>query len=283
MKQPTIAICYDFDMTLSPKNMQEFDFFAELETTADDFWSEQNERMLKNNADGVLAYMLGMVEKAKEKGIVLTRKKLNEYGKNIELFPGVETWFNRINEFAKNLGVNVEHYIISSGVKEIIEGTSIAKYFKKIYASSYVYGASGEAIWPAMSVNYTNKTQFLYRINKGCLEETDDSINDFMEHEERQVPFDNMIYIGDSLTDIPCMRLVKKSGGKSIGVYTKNEGKKSNLAEMLKRDKINYIAEADYSKGKMLEIIVKEIIKGNKINFNLKELSRALKKSNNKG
>lgn len=283
MKQPTIAICYDFDMTLSPKNMQEFDFFTELETTADDFWSEQNERMLKNNADGVLAYMLGMVEKAKEKGIVLTRKKLSEYGKNIELFPGVETWFSRINEFAKNLGVKVEHYIISSGVKEIIEGTRIAKYFKKIYASSYVYGSDGEAIWPAMSVNYTNKTQFLYRINKGCLEETDDSINDFMEHEDRQVPFDNMIYIGDSLTDIPCMRLVKKSGGKSIGVYTKDQGKKNNLTEMLKRDKINYIAEADYSKGKMLEIIVKEIIKGNKINFNLKELSRALKKSNNKG
>lgn len=280
MKQPTIAICYDFDMTLSPKNMQEFDFFADLNTTPADFWDEQNAFILKNNVDGVLGYMYGMVTKAKEKGILLTKQRLNAYGKNIQLFEGVETWFSRINNYAKELGVNVEHYIISSGVKEIIEGTAIAKNFKKIYASSFVYGEDGVAVWPAISVNYTNKTQYLYRINKGCLEEVDNTINDFIDQQDRMIPFDHMIYIGDSVTDIPCMRLVMKSGGKSIGVYS-SAHRKSYLTDILKKDKINYVVEANYSKNSPLEIIVKEIIKSNKIVFNLQELTNAQKISRN--
>lgn len=277
MKKPTIAICYDFDMTLSPKNMQEFDFFNDLNTTADEFWDDQAKFIEKNKSDRMLANMFSMVDKAKQHGIILTKQKFAEYGSKIKLYNGVETWFDRINEYGNELGVKIEHYIVSSGIKEMIEGTSISKYFKKIYACSYIYNEHGEPIWPAISVNYTNKTQFLYRVNKGCLDETDDSINEFIDHENRLVPFENMIYIGDSDTDIPCMRLVMKSGGKAIGVYQKNSPKKAYLKELLAKNKINYIAETDYSKGKMLEIIVKEIIKSDKINFTLKELSRAQK------
>lgn len=278
MKKPTVAICYDFDITLSPMNMQEYGFFDDLNMTADEFWAHQAKFIQVNKSDRMLANMYSTVAKAKEHGIILTKEKFAEYGKNIKFYNGVETWFERINDYGKELGVNVEHYIVSSGIKEMIEGTPIAKYFKKIYACSYIYNDQGEAIWPAISVNYTNKTQFLYRINKGCLDETDDSINEFIDHESRIVPFENMIYIGDSDTDIPCMRLVNKSGGKAIGVYQKDSPKKAYLKDLLAKNKINYIAETDYSKGKMLEIIVKEIIKSDKINFTLKELSRAQKK-----
>ena len=278
MKKPTIAICYDFDMTLSPKNMQEFTFFEEMKTTADEFWSNQETFIKEHCADRMLANMYAMKKKSKENGIPYTKQKLMAYGKSVKLFPGVETWFERINEYGKSLGVQIEHYIISSGNKEIIEGTSIAKYFKKIYACSYIFDENGNAIWPAISVNYTNKTQFIFRVSKNILDETDDSINDHMSYDDRVVPFENIIYIGDSATDIPCMKLVRKNGGKSIGVYAKNDKKKKNiLIELLGRNSVNYVAEADYSKGKMLEIIVKEIIKSDKINFNLKKLSKAQK------
>ena len=279
MKKPTIAICYDFDKTLSPKNMQEFNFFDDLGYTASEFWDKQDKFVIKNTSDRMLANMYTMVNEAKKKGIILTKDKLHEYGEKLKLFAGVDTWFERINEYAKELDVNVEHFIVSSGLKEMIEGSPIAKYFKKIYACSYIYNDKGEPIWPAISVNYTNKTQFLYRINKGCLDETDNSINEMLDHENRLVPFENMIYLGDSETDIPCMRLVMKSGGKAIGVYRNNPTQKKYLKDLLANNKINYIAEADYSKGKMLETIVKAIIKSDKINFTLKQLSMAQKKS----
>ena len=277
MKKPTIAICYDFDKTLSPKNMQEFKFFNDIGCTADECWARQDEIIAKFKADSLLVNMYDTLIEANKKGIHLTKEKLKEYGKSIQLFNGVDTWFDRINAHGEELGVCVEHYIVSSGIKEMIEGTPIAKYFKKIYACSYIYNEQGEPIWPALSVNYTNKTQFLYRINKGCLDETDDSINDMLDHDNRLVPFENMIYIGDSGTDIPCMRLVMKNGGKAIGVYQNDNKQKQFLKELLINNKINYIAKADYRRGEMLETIVKAIIKSVKINFNLKELSKAQK------
>lgn len=279
MKKPTIAICYDFDKTLSPKNMQEYKFFDDIGFTADEVWARQDVIIDKFKADSLLVNLYDTVLEAKSKGITLSKEKFKEYGKSIKLYDGVDTWFERINNYGKQLGVEIEHFIVSSGIKEMIEGTSIAKYFKKIYACSYIYNEQGEPIWPAMSVNYTNKTQFLYRINKGCLDETDSSINDMLDHDNRLVPFENMIYIGDSETDIPCMRLVMKSGGKSIGVYKDNDKHKSFLKELLANNKINYVAKADYSKGEMLETIVKAIIKSDKINFNLKELSKVQKNS----
>lgn len=281
MEKPTVAICYDFDKTLSPKNMQEFDFLKELNLSASDFFGGQEDVIQKYKADKMLINMYATIYEAKKQGINIDKNKLKKYGSSIELYKGVDTWFDRINKYGQEMGVKVEHFIVSSGIKEMIEGTPIAKYFKKIYACSYVYNDNGEPIWPAMSVNYTNKTQFLYRINKGCLDETDGSINDMLDHENRLVPFENMIYIGDSDTDIPCMRLVMKSGGKAIGVYKKeNKQHKKYLKDLLLNNKINYIACADYSKGEMLETIVKAIIKSDKINFNLKQLAKAQKNNN---
>lgn len=277
MDKPTIAIAYDFDMTLSPKNMHEFGFFDALSTNAEEFWGDQNEFIEKHTADRMLANMYGMIVKAREKNIKLTKQSLRDFGSTIELFDGVDNWFNRINKFAEEQGVIVEHFVISSGIKEMIEGTNIAKYFKKIYACSFLYDENGEAVWPALSINYTNKTQFLHRINRGRLSETDDSINDVLTGEEKSVPFENIIYIGDSDTDIPSMRLVMKNGGKAIGVYKDNPVKKAHLIELLKNNKINYVAKADYTEGKVLDTIIKEIIRSNKINFNLKQISKQQK------
>lgn len=260
MKKQIIAICYDFDKTLSPRNMQEFGFFEQFNIVANEFWTAKNEVIKQHNADSILINMYEILKLAKNNGIVLTRDVLKEYGKTVKLYNGVESWFERINKFGEDLGIEIQHYIISSGHKEMIEGMSIAKYFKKIYACCYFYNESGEAIWPALAVNYTNKTQFLYRINKGCLEEYDDNVNLPMSREDRAVPFENMIYIGDSQTDIPSMRVVMKNGGKAIGVYD-SERKKVQLETLLSNNKINFIAEADYSKGKELETIIKDIIK----------------------
>jgi len=277
MKKTKIAICYDFDLSLTPKNTEEFGLFADLGYTAEEFYAMVRQFIVENNSDIILTNMLMLIEKAKEKNIILTKEKLREYGKKVEFFNGVETWFERINEFGKNLGIEIEHYIVSSGQKEIIAGTSIAKYIKKIYAASYFYNEKGEPVWPKIAINSTNKMQFLYRVNKGCLEESDDGINNLIDGEQRNVPFENMIYIGDSLTDIPCMRLVMKKGGKAIGVYNEDVNK-NYLKSLLENNKIDFIAQADYSKNSMLEVIVKEIIKSDKINTNLKNLTRLQKK-----
>jgi hypothetical protein len=198
---------------------------------------------------------------------------LTNCGKIIELFDGVKTWFNRVNKFAESVGVEIEHYIISSGIKEMIEGSVIAKEFKEIYACEFMYDENNMPIWPARALNYTNKTQFLYRINKGYLNCMDDRVNDSMKEEIRRIPFKNMIYIGDSATDIPCMRLVFKSGGFAIGVYRPN-AKMKTMLELLDNNRINYFVPADYTKNSEIEKLVKEILQQIKHRSNLEEFSK---------
>lgn len=182
------------------------------------FWQESNAYAEKNGMDRILAYMKLILDKAGN-DIRITESDFKKLGKSIELFSGVETWFERINDIAKEMEINVEHYIISAGLKEIIEGTPIAKFFTEIYASAFAYGTYKQPIWPKQVVNYTSKTQYLFRISKDCLDLSDeDSINEFKPDAERRIPFRNFIYIGDSETDIPAMKIVKKGGGTSIGV-----------------------------------------------------------------
>jgi len=214
--KPVLAICYDFDKTLSPDDMQAQGYIQEV--FGDDveaFWDECRELAEANEMDSNLAYMRKMVEYAHGR-IVLTRKTLREYGAKVKLFPGVEGWFERIRDYGRQHNVIVEHYIISSGLKEMIEGTSIAKEFEQIYASSFLFDKVDAPIWPAQAINYTNKTQFLFRIEKGVLDVNDSGVNDYFEPETIRVPFRNIVYIGDSVTDIPCMKLVNANGGHSI-------------------------------------------------------------------
>ena len=258
-KKPIIAIMYDFDKTLSTRDMQEYSFIPKLGMSAKDFWEETDRLATAENMDRILAYLRLMLKKAAEKGVAVTRDKFVELGKDIEYFPGVEEWFSRINEFGKEKGVVVEHYVISSGLKEIIEGSSVYKNFKEVYACEFLYDHNGVAVWLKAAVNYTNKTQFLFRINKGVLElYKDGELNSYTEESDRRVPFRNMIYVGDGMTDVPCMKLVKLNGGQSIAVFKK--WKKETAKKLIAENRVDYITEANFNDGSELDGIVKTAI-----------------------
>lgn len=259
-EQPVVAICYDFDKTLSPENMQEQGYIQAVGyENAAEFWKESNALAEENDMDQNLAYMYMMQLMAR--GImVFTKATLRKKGEDISFFPGVLEWFGRINRYGMERGVKVEHYVISSGLKEMIEGTKIAEEFEKIYASSFYYDNRGVAVWPAQVVNYTNKTQFLFRIEKGTLNINDTGVNESYDPDEVRVPFRNMIYIGDSDTDIPCMKLVRSYGGHSIAVYNPTTKDKTQAYKMMREGRIGYYAPADYSEGGELEDIVRSII-----------------------
>lgn len=258
-KKPILAICYDFDKTLSPDDMQAQGYIQSVNYEVSDFWKESNKLVADNDMDQNLAYMYMMRDKSRGK-LVFNKETLRDGGSKVKLFPGVKTWFDRINEYGTAKDVIVEHYIISSGLKEMIEGTEVAKHFKKIYASSFYYDDRGEAVWPAQVINYTNKTQFLFRIVKGVLDINNQEVNSHFEANQYHIPFRNMVYIGDSDTDIPCMKLVNVNGGHSIGVYNAETKDKSKVFRMLDEDRIKYFAQADYTAGSKLEKLVKQII-----------------------
>lgn len=260
-QRPVLAICYDFDKTLSPDNMQAQGYIQSVGYDVDRFWAESDQMATENDMDGNLAYMLKMVQESEGK-LLFTRQSLAEYGSRVKLFDGVETWFERIRSFGARHGVIVEHYIISSGLKEMIEGTVMAKNgaFERIYASSFYYNPRGVAIWPAQVINYTSKTQFLFRIEKGTLDVNDPAVNEYFPPEILRVPFRNMVYIGDSDTDIPCMKLVNSYGGHSIGVYDPVIQAREKVIKMLRDRRIKYFAPADYTEGSELDELVKAII-----------------------
>ena len=257
--RPIVAIMYDFDKTLCTKDMQDYSFIPSLGMTESEFWNFANDFGMKEHMDSVLAYMYAMVKISKDRNIPLLRQSLVDMGKNVELFRGVEDWFKRISCFGGEQGVQVEHYVISSGMKEIIEGTSISKYFKSIFACEFLYDEYGNGIWPKTDVNYTNKTQFVYRINKGVLDVANDNdLNRSMPDNSKRVPFCNMIYIGDGLSDVPCMKMMKAYGGYSIAVYQNMDRK---VQDLLRNDRVDYIYPADYREGKGLDATVKNIIR----------------------
>ena len=263
MKKPIVAIMYDFDKTLCTKDMQEYAFIPALGMSSSAFWGEANALTDAEEMDNILAYMYKMVEKAREKKVPITRDTFQEMGRSVEFFDGVLSWFDRINEYGEQAGVRIEHYIVSSGIKEIIEGTPIAEKFKKIYACEFMYDYNGSIQWPKFAVNYTAKTQFLFRINKGVLtidSKSADKLNQYTPENERRIPFRNMIYVGDGLTDVPCMKLVKSNGGQSIAVYDQGKGREAAL-NLLKADRVNFVAAADYGPGSDIETIVQAIIK----------------------
>lgn len=257
-EQPIIAIMYDFDRTLCTKDMQAYSFIPSIGMTESEFWKFANVLGAEEHMDSILAYMYAMVKLSQDKGKPLKRRQLVDMGENVEFFSGVEGWFERISEFGRQNCAKIEHYVISSGMKEIIEGTSISKCFKSIFACEFLYDSEGNAVWPKTDVNYTNKTQFVYRINKGVLDvANDDDLNRSMPDDSKRVPFCNMIYIGDGLSDVPCMKMMKAYGGYSIAVYQDREKVKS----LLSRDRVDFIYPADYREGRGLDVTVKNIIK----------------------
>ncbi|MBQ8178529.1 MAG: haloacid dehalogenase-like hydrolase [Clostridia bacterium] len=258
-KQHIVALLYDFDKTLCTRDMQEYTFIPSLGMEPDEFWGAAGVVAEKELMDSVLAYMYCMIDESNKRGIPFSRETLLECGKHIVYHPGVKEWFERINEYGRQAGVQVEHYVLSSGLKEIIDGCEIAKYFKKIFASEFMYNEQGRAIWPKMAVNYTNKTQFVYRINKGVLDINNNvDLNKSQPDDDRRVFFRNMVYIGDGLTDVPCMKLVKQSGGHSIALY--HEEEKSKVQPLLQHERVDWIFEADFREGGALDDAVHTLI-----------------------
>ncbi|MBP5446279.1 MAG: haloacid dehalogenase-like hydrolase [Acholeplasmatales bacterium] len=254
-----VAIMYDFDKTLCTKDMQEYTFIPSVNLSASDFWGKCDELSKKEKMDKILAYLYLMIKESKKHDMPIKKDTFNGAGKNIEFFPGVTTWFERINEYGKSKGIEIEHYIISSGLKEIIEGSQIAKEFKEIYACEFLYDVNGIAIWPKLVVNYTTKTQFLFRINKGVLDVSNDNdLNKYIINDDRRIPFRNMIYIADGITDIPCMKLVKANGGKSIAVYT--DKSKALANSLLLEKRVDFIAPSNYEENSEIDIIMKRIL-----------------------
>lgn len=251
---PTVALMYDFDGTLSPDNMQEYDFMKAIKVSdKDQFWNEAHTIAEHQQSSTILSYMKLMIDKAKSGGISIRRQQFVEFGKGVVLFPGVEQWFEMINRQGAEMGVNIEHYIISSGLKELIEGTSIAKYFKKIYACSFMY-ENDAAVWPAVAVDFTSKTQFIFMINKGIYNIWDNArINDSMPDDKRPIPFQNMIYMGDGETDIPSMRIVKSEGGHSIAIYKPTvDNSRAQARNLVRRGRVNFACPGDYTEGSEL-------------------------------
>ncbi|MBO4915699.1 MAG: haloacid dehalogenase-like hydrolase [Oscillospiraceae bacterium] len=260
MRTPIAAILYDFDKTLCTTDMQDYSFIPSLGYTPTEFWRIANTFGRENHMDGLLAYMYTMIDECRKKGIRLDREYLVSCGNAIELFPGVKDWFSRLNAFGKELGISVEHYVLSSGLKEIIEGSGVAQEFREIYACEFLYGADGLAMWPKLDVNFTNKTQFVYRINKGVLDVANDrDLNASMPDDSKRIPFTNMIYVGDGLSDVPCMKMMRAYGGQAVAVY--QESNRTGVESLLADGRVDFIFPADYREDTILDKTMKNILR----------------------
>ena len=261
-KQINMAIAYDFDGTLADGNMQEHQFLPDIGMKPTEFWNEVKRLTKKHQADEVLVYMNLMLRKATAAEVSVRQKDFEEQGKKIQLFDGVKEWFKRINNYGTERGVHVKHYLISSGNAEIFAGTPIASEFDAVFASKFMFDVNGVATWPALAVNYTTKTQYLFRINKGAFDLSDNSkVNEFVEKRNRPGPFENMVFIGDGSTDIPCFRLIKEQGGLSLAVFKSGaRGARAKADKYMQDGRVHCIAPADYTDDSKLDHIIKAYI-----------------------
>ena len=275
-KKPIVALIYDYDGTLSPGNMQEFGFIQAVGKTAEEFWRMSDSIAIGQDASNVLAYMKLMFDEAKRNGIKLRREDFQRFGQNIQLFDGVREWFRLVNSYGEQHGVKIEHYINSSGLKEIIEGSPIAHEFKHVFAGTFLYDANGEAEWPGISVDYTTKTPFLFKISKGIFSARDNKqVNESIADDKKRIPFSHMIYFGDGDTDVPCMKIVGMFGGHSIAVYDpQNERKKATAAKLKRQGRVAFAVPAVYTPDAPACRVVTAIIDKIKADWVLSRLSK---------
>lgn len=275
-RKPIVALVYDFDGTLSPGNMQEFGFIQAIGQTPQEFWTKSDQIATDDDASGILAYMKLMFDEAKKNGIELRKEGFHKFGEKISLYDGVRGWFKAINEYGEAHGVIVEHYINSSGLKEIIQGSPIAKEFKHIFACSYIYDENGVATWAGNAVDYTAKTQYLFKINKGILSSRDNKeVNESVAEDKKRIPFNHMIYFGDGETDVPCMKIVKMFGGNAIAVFNPaNEKKRAQARKLLRQQRVNFITPAVYTKDSRTYRLICAILDKIKAEYDLKQFTR---------
>lgn len=258
------ALIYDFDGTLARGNLQETSFIPNIGMTKEDFWAEVKVRTRDHDADEILVYMHLMLDKAREQGVQVTVEDLRRHGEEAPLFPGLadKSWFDRVNAHAAERGLVLEHYIVSSGIHEMIEGCAIRDAFRQVFASKFIY-AEGVAAWPGVGINYTTKTQYLFRINKGIDNHWDNvSINSYMPEDERPIPFERMIFLGDGDTDIPTMKMLTHKGGHSVAVYDTDRTDRDlkKIHKLISDGRVEFVAPADYEENSQIDIIVKGIL-----------------------
>jgi len=263
-KHNVIALVYDFDGTLTPQPMQEYTILPEIGIkNGKKFWDQVTKESSQSKGEEIVTYMRLMLEKCKSKRFALKAQRLKKLAKRIDYYPGVEGYFKRINAYVKKefgTEVKLRHYIISAGLREIIAGTSIKKYFHRVFASEYYYDEYDAATFPNVIVNDTLKTQFIFRINKGK-EKLHENINEHMPMELRPIPFQNILYIGDGLTDVPCMTVIRENGGFAIAVYKLGDSKGLEICkELLKAERADFISKADYKSGSELDRLIKLIL-----------------------
>ena len=275
-RKPIIGLIYDFDGTLSPGNMQEFGFIQAIGQTPEEFWTKSNQIAIGQDASNILAYMKLMHDEARKNGIKLTREDFRRYGKDIKLYEGVREWFHNVNQYGKEHGVIIEHYINSSGLTEIIEGSPIAKAFKHVFAGSFIYDQNGEAEWPGIAVDFTAKTQYLFKIQKGIYSSRDaEKVNESLSDDAKRIPFTNMIYFGDGETDVPSMKLVTMFGGNAIAVFDPSKPKKKEIArKLLRQSRVNFITPASYTKDSRTFRLVCAIIDKIKADNEVRQFTR---------
>lgn len=275
-RKPIVALIYDFDGTLSPGNMQEFGFIQAIGTTPEEFWSMSDDIAKGQDASNILSYMKLMFDEAHKHGVKLRRSDFGRFGRHVKFFDGVKEWFRLVNSYGQAHGVRVEHYINSSGLKEIIEGTPIAHEFKHIFACTYLYNEEGEAEWPGIAVDYTAKTQFLFKINKGIFSSRDSKrVNESTADDKKRIPFPQMIYFGDGETDVPSMKIVSMFGGNCVAVYNPEKPERRAGAEKLKKQgRVTFTAPARYTADSKAFKIVCSIIDKIRVDADLKRLSR---------
>jgi hypothetical protein len=263
-KPKRTALIYDFDGTLARGNLQETSFIPNIGMTKEEFWAEVKARTREHDADEILVYMHLMLNKAREKNVQVTVADLRIHGEKAPLFPGLldKAWFDRINAHAAERGLALEHYIVSSGIHEMIEGCAIRDAFRQVFASKFIY-VDGVAAWPGVGINYTTKTQYLFRINKGIDNHWDNvSINSYMPEDERPIPFDRMIFLGDGDTDIPTMKMLTHKGGHSVAVYDSDRTDRDlkKIHKLISDGRVEFVAPADYEENSQIDIIVKGIL-----------------------
>jgi len=257
-----IALCYDFDGTLCPGYMQDQKLLHDCKIEPKDFWIKVANYAKENHSDPTLAYLMLLEQQMRLAGLKVNAETFIKYGKELKLFKGVDEWFSRIKQFGKLHNIEIQHFIISSGLADVIKGCSFIKDIKLVYASSYIY-KDGKGVWPKLSVNYSNKVQFLYRINKGTFDVFDqvgvnakkdpnDSIN---------IPFQNFIFFGDGETDVPCFSVNQKNSGKNICIYEKGNEKSFEIGKKLYSEgRVHYLLDGDYSENSEIDKLIKQFI-----------------------
>jgi len=261
MKKTKVAFVYDFDETLSTTYMQDYFLIPELGMKPAEFWKLANAWSAANGVEQITGSMYYFKHLAEERGFSLTRKNLVCCGAAIIFFKGVEEWFERINAYGKYLELDIEHYIISSGYEEIIEGCGIRKFFKDVYGCSFAYGKDGTPIWPARVINYSTKVQYLSKINKGLGKFDDKEVNEYTPDDKRRIPYTRVLYFGDGMTDIPSMKLVKDHNGTAIAVYKPHsKQQKEKAIKLLKDNRVNFALAADYREDKEIDCVVKTVL-----------------------